>query len=84
MFQEMLKIAINYADSDLKMVMVTSWNEWLESTAIEPSIENGELFLHTIYDVVPEFPSGTFLSLFMILTVLVVLYSKKKFFKIKK
>jgi hypothetical protein len=84
MFQEMLKIAINYTDSDLKMVMVTSWNEWLESTAIEPSMENGELFLHTIYDVVPEFPSGIFLLLFMILTVLVVLYSKKKFVKIKK
>lgn len=78
MFKEMLKIAINNADSDLKMVMITSWNEWLESTAIEPSMEFGELFLHTIYDVVPEFPSSTFLSPFMILAMLVVIYIKKK------
>lgn len=83
MFKEMLKIAINNADSDLKMVMITSWNEWLESTAIEPSMEFGELFLHTIYDIVPEFPSSAFLPLFMILTMFVVIYSKKKFAKIK-
>jgi hypothetical protein len=83
MFKEMLKIAINDADSDLKIVMVTSWNEWLESTAIEPSMEFGELFLHTVYDVVPEFPSGTFLSLFMILTMLAVICSKKRIAKIK-
>ena len=43
MFKEMLTTAINYADNDLKIVMVTSWNEWLESTAIEPSMELGEL-----------------------------------------
>jgi len=84
MFKEMLKIAINNADSDLKIVMITSWNEWLESTAIEPSMEFGESFLHTIYDVVPEFPSSTFLSLFMILTMLVVIYAKKKFAKNQK
>ena len=83
MFQEMLKTAINYADSDLKMVMITSWNEWLESTAIEPSMENGELFLHAVHDVVPEFPSTTLLSLFMIFAMIVVVYSKKRFARIK-
>jgi hypothetical protein len=83
MFREMLKLAINNAD-DLKMVMITSWNEWLEATAIEPSMEFGELFLHTIYDVVPEFPSSTFLSVLMILTMFVAVCSKKKFAKIKK
>jgi hypothetical protein len=83
MFKEMLKIAINYADDDLKMVMITSWNEWLESTAIEPSMGFGELFLHTIYDVVPEFPSSTFLSLFMIIVMLIIIYSKKRSTKIK-
>jgi hypothetical protein len=84
MFKEMLKIAINNVDSDLKIVMITSWNEWLESTAIEPSIEFGELFLHTIYDVIPEFPSSILLSLSMILAMLAVVYSKKRFAKIKK
>jgi hypothetical protein len=83
-FKEMLKIAINNADSDSKIVMITSWNEWLESTAIEPSMEFGELFLHTIYDVVPEFPSSTFLLLFMVLTMLFVIYAKKKFAKNQK
>ena len=29
-------------------IMMTSWNEWLESTAIEPSMEFGELFLHNL------------------------------------
>jgi hypothetical protein len=83
MFREMLTTAINNVDSDLKIVMITSWNEWLESTAVEPSMEFGELFLHTIYDVVPEFPSSAFLSLFMILTMPVVLFAKKKFARIK-
>jgi hypothetical protein len=83
MFREMLKLAINNADN-LKMVMITSWNEWLEATTIEPSMEFGELFLHTIYDVVPEFPSSTFLSVLMILTMFVAVCSKKKFAKIKK
>jgi hypothetical protein len=83
MLNEMLKIAINNRDSNLKIVMITSWNEWLESTAIEPSMEFGELFLHTIYNVVPEFPSSIFLSLLMIFTVIVVVYSNKKFARIK-
>jgi len=83
MFRELLTIAINNADSDLKMVMITSWNEWLEGTAIEPSMEFGEAFLHVIYDVVPEFPSGAILSLSMILIMLVVIYSKRRFAKIK-
>lgn len=81
MFRELLTIAINNADSDLKMVMITSWNEWLEDTAIEPSMELGEAFLHVICDIVPEFPSGAILSLSMILIMLVVIYSKRRFAK---
>jgi len=50
MFREMLTIAFNYADDYLKTVMITSWNEWLEATAIEPSMEFGELLLHTVLD----------------------------------
>lgn len=78
MFKEMLKIAVNNVD-DLKIVMITSWNEWMESTAIEPSMEFGELFLHAIYDVaIPEFFSSTFLSLSVVLTTAAVTCSKKK------
>lgn len=50
-FEEMLRIACENVDDDLKMVMVTSWNEWLESTSIEPSMERGEEFLHTVLEV---------------------------------
>lgn len=78
MFKEMLNIAINYTDKDLKIVMITSWNEWLESTTIEPSMEFGELFLHTIYEVVPEFPSNMVFPLFMISTLLAVIIYKRK------
>jgi len=48
MFEQMLNIALNNRDENLKIVMITSWNEWLESTAIEPSMQFGESFLHTI------------------------------------
>jgi len=47
-FEEMLRIAFENVDDDLKIVMVTSWNEWLESTSVEPSMEHGEVFLHTV------------------------------------
>lgn len=50
MFKKMLTTALNYVDNNLKTVMITSWNEWLESTAIEPSMEFGESFLHTVLD----------------------------------
>jgi hypothetical protein len=46
-------------------------------------MENGELFLHAVHDVVPEFPSTTLLSLFMIFAMIVVVYSKKRFARIK-
>lgn len=48
--KEMLNMAKRHIDTDLKIVMITSWNEWKESTAIEPSTEHGELLLHIIYD----------------------------------
>jgi len=66
MFEEMLKIACDNADNNLKMVMITSWNEWLESTSIEPSMEFGEDFLH----VIPEFPTIFILPLSIVLTII--------------
>jgi hypothetical protein len=55
MFARFLEIAKNNTDSALGMIMITSWNEWMEATEIEPSMESGELFLHTAYNVVPMF-----------------------------
>jgi len=50
MFERMLDIAFTYVDDYLKIVMITSWNEWLESTVIEPSMEFGEIFLQKVLD----------------------------------
>jgi hypothetical protein len=80
MFKEMLNIAINNAGDDPKMVMITSWNEWLESTAIEPSTEYGELFLHEVYNIVPEFPAFLVLPLFMVATLVVTIFYKRRCF----
>jgi len=55
-FRSMLEIALNHADSNLGIAMITSWNEWMEGTTIEPSMEEGELFLHVVYNIVPELP----------------------------
>jgi hypothetical protein len=55
-FRSMLEIALNNIDGDLGIAMITSWNEWMEGTTIEPSMEEGELFLHVVYDIVPELP----------------------------
>jgi len=77
MFEDMLNTAIHCAENDSKIVMITSWNEWLESTAIEPSMEFGELFLHTIY-LIPEFPSLIILPLFIMATLLAVIFYKRK------
>jgi hypothetical protein len=51
-FGQMLQIAMNHTSSPQGFVMVTSWNEWMEGTQIEPSIESDELFLHVVYDAV--------------------------------
>ena len=35
-FEEYIKILRPFVDSDLKLMMITSWNEWHEDTQIEP------------------------------------------------
>jgi len=34
-------------------MMITSWNEWKESTAVEPSMQNGDMLLGTITQLPP-------------------------------
>ena len=82
-FREMLNIAMNNTDKELKMFMITSWNEWLDGTAIEPSLEFGETFLHIILEIVPELPSITIL-LFVTSIAIAIAYYKvniKKIFR---
>jgi hypothetical protein len=60
-FNRFLQLAQNNTANG-GIMMITSWNEWKESTAVEPSLEMGDLLL----DTVPEFPSS--LILLVILT----------------
>jgi hypothetical protein len=71
-FGEFLQTARNNTD-DGGITMITSWNEWKESTAIEPSVELGDLLL----DIVPEFPLALVLLVTVVLaTPSVAVYGK--------
>lgn len=69
-FNDFLQVAWNNID-DNGIVMITSWNEWKESTSIEPSLEFGHQLLDVL-SVVPEFPSTPFLisTLFVMLPIM--------------
>jgi hypothetical protein len=71
-FAEFLKIAFDNT-GDGGITMITSWNEWKESTAIEPSAQMGDAIL----DVIPEFPSALVSSVILILTTLTVVVCAK-------
>jgi hypothetical protein len=51
-FGDMLGTALNCRSSSLGIVMITSWNEWMEGTMIEPSMKENEDFLNVVYDAV--------------------------------
>jgi hypothetical protein len=63
-FSKFLQIAVNNTDNG-GITMITSWNEWKESTAIEPSAQMGDMLL----DVIPEFPLTSVLPVILILAV---------------
>jgi hypothetical protein len=52
---QLLQTALNNTSSDPGFVMVTSWNEWLEGTQIEPSNAWGTAFLDVIDNVLSIF-----------------------------
>jgi hypothetical protein len=44
-YKEFWKISKKYIDPELKMVLITTFNEWHEGTEIEPSQEYGSTYL---------------------------------------
>jgi hypothetical protein len=78
-FKDMLETGLEYADSSLGIVMITSWNEWMEGTMIEPSMQEGELYLLAIYSTIPEFQPIMVLPLFFATTLAVAMFSRKKY-----
>lgn len=75
-FGEFLRIAKQNVDPELNVIMVTSWNEWMEATMVEPSVESGEYLLQVIYDVVPEYSLPLVLAFFFIATTACLAYRK--------
>lgn len=76
-FEEFLYIARENVDTGLNIIMLTSWNEWKDATMLEPSSESAETFLHVVHDIIPEFPSVLALTLFIILTGVASLVSRR-------
>jgi hypothetical protein len=53
-FREQLEIALKYSQ---KIILITSFNEWHEYTAIEPSVEHSFSYLEVLRDVLKEYKS---------------------------
>ena len=50
LFRKNLETASRFIDPEIKMLLVTSWNEWNEGTNIEPSEEFGFSYLEVLKD----------------------------------
>ena len=53
-FKNRLEICKRYLDADVRLLFVTTFNDWMENTHIEPSLEEGFQYLQAI----KEFAAG--------------------------
>jgi Glycosyl hydrolase family 99 len=84
-FGELLRIAMKYTDEDLQLVMITSFNEWMEATNIEQSVEENEAFLDIVLNETAAFnqpspspepnPRLYWTGLIMVITLVAVIVS---------
>ncbi len=51
LFAKQLEMAFDNSDQELRMVMINSWNEWHEDTAIEPAEDFEFQYLTTLRDL---------------------------------
>ena len=55
LFKERLEIALRYMDPGLKMIRIDTWNDWGEWSNVEPTSEEGFVFLETLKEVLEEY-----------------------------
>lgn len=58
-FQRQMSMALAHVEPPLDMLLITSWNEWNEDTAIEPSKESGLQDLKTLQNALAGIPAPT-------------------------
>jgi hypothetical protein len=54
-FKERLSIALKYMNPQLKMIRIDTWNDWYENTQIEPSLNEGLLYLQILKEILREY-----------------------------
>jgi hypothetical protein len=54
-FKERVNISLKYMNSELKMFRIDTWNDWYENTQIEPSSNDGLLYLKILKEVLRSY-----------------------------